>query len=217
MRSAHAALMLAFFSVVANGQDVIPPHGLSRAEKRDTLIEGQPYILWSKLSKANPNNAGRVLGIMDLNFTYNYHHNTGKAAVAQTLDRLAATEGWTVTHFSYQDLNNAGVDDRARVNLAELSKNLVVVANNISSWAEVGQSTNPQLNRAIERYIADSGGSLFLIHGSGESFSNSSWTYYRSSIFPPVFDGTTTGALTSGFISPEAVDHPAWRVFRKSR
>jgi len=184
---------------------------ISLAEQRTITVAGSPRTITSKLSRLNPNTT-RVRAIMNLNFTFGYHHNTGKPVIEAMLTRFASQEGWTLTHFRYQDPNNTTVNDLARVTLAELNKNIVVVANHISYWATVGQTTAPALNAAVTNYMSAAngglGGGLLLIHGSGDSPAGGGWAYYYSDLHPSQFSGH--GSIIPGqiFRPTSAATHP---------
>jgi hypothetical protein len=176
---------------------------VSLAEQRTITVNGQTKLITSKLSKLNANTS-RVRGVLDLNFTYNFHHRDGKPVMESMLNRFAAQEGWTVTHYYFQDPNHSGVDDRSKITLPELNKNLVVFANHISHWGNQGSSS---VNTAVENYMEQTGGGLVIMHGSGDS-QNANWAYYRDKLHPVNFQGHGT-ILPGTILRPtEAASHP---------
>ena len=176
---------------------------VSLAERRTVTVNGQERTIVSKLSKLNPNTT-RVRAVMDLNFTYNFHHKDGKPVIVDMLDRFGTQEGWAITHYYKNDVNHAGINDESKITLAELNKNMVVFANHISNWADQGESN---MNKAVQAYMQTSGGGLMFLHGSGDSQSDK-WKFYSDSLHPVAFKGH--GNITTGTIyrPTEAATHP---------
>jgi hypothetical protein len=192
------------FGFAASGFGQVVP----LAEKRTITVGAEQRTIVSKLSAQNPNTT-RVRAVMDLNFTYNYHHQLGKPVLADLLDRLATSEGWTVTHYYYADLNHSGVDDRTKITLTELNKNIVVVANQISNWASTGNSgTGATNNLAVRNYLMNTGGGVLVMHGSGDSPTGSTWKFYTDTLHPVLFTGH--GNIVSGRVirTVSAANHP---------
>lgn len=176
---------------------------ISLAERRTVTVNGQQKTIVSKLSKLNPNTT-RARAVMDLNFTYGFHHQDGKPVIVNMLDRFKAQEGWDVTHYYLNDRNNQGKNDASKITLAELNKHLVVFANHISEFgSKAAEGIQPQ----IESYMEQTGGGMILLHGSGDT-KNAFWTYYKEKLHPVNFQGH--GNITRGtiFRPAEAAQHP---------
>ena len=176
------------------------------AEKRDIIVNGVTKTIVSKLSKLNPNKT-RVRSVMDLSFTYGYDHVVGKKLMSDMLDRFATQEGWTVSHYYYADPNHNGVDDRSKVNKAELNKNLVVFANQISGWAQ-GGNDNSGITTDLESYLNVTGGGVMVMHGSGDSKEGGGWKFYYNKLHPCLFDGHGDKRDGPVFKAPSAMSHP---------
>lgn len=191
-RSGLSAIVLC--AALGNGW---PQARVSLAEQRTITVNGQSKLVTSKLSRLNANTS-RVRSVMNLNFTFGFHHYEGKSVIGSMLNRFAAQEGWTVTHFHFQDRNHPAIDDRSKITLAELNKNMVIFANHISNWGNQG---NSPLNLAVQDYLEHTGGGMVLMHGSGDS-QEAGWTYYREKLHPVNF-------RFSGNIRPGTIFRPA--------
>jgi hypothetical protein len=174
------------------------------AERRTITVNGQQKTIVSKLSKLNPNTT-RARAVLDLNFTYNFHHDQGKPVIVSMLNRFATSEGWQVTHFNHNTPGMAGVSDQAKVTPAELNKYLVVFANHISDFG----STKPlaTVQSALENYMNNTGGGMIFLHGSGDT-QNAPWLFYRNSLHPVNFQGHGNIVPGTIFRPTEAATHP---------
>ena len=193
------------------------------ARQHVKMVEGTPHKFTSKLQR-----------VVELNFTFNFHHQDSKNLIAGTLKRIADTTYAIngVPAFSIQrhvgPANNSGVPGTAQglptpdFTLDSLLQGQVIFANQISAF---GSSQLGATRRtAVQTAIADSGRGYFGIHASGDDQSGGNfWQWFRSALHPMNYQGhgertpgpvyknplmkehiVTAGVLTAG-MTPTAV------------
>jgi Trehalose utilisation len=199
--SAGVATLAVFFWVSTSWSQ---ERDVSSAERRTILVNGQPKVIVSRLSSLNPNN-DRIPAVLDLNFTFNFQHDQGKPVVSAMLNRLAQSEGWSITQYNSSTPGKPGIDDRAKVTVEELQKYQVIFANNIS---DLGSDKPPlAMKTAIESYMEETGGGMILIHGSGETY-RPPWSYFRDKLHPVGFEGHASQIRNTIRRTGQAGSHP---------
>ena len=162
----------------------------SLTRQRTVTVDGKSYVLTSKLKS-----------ILVGDFFYNFDHHSGLAPqnMIATLNRLAATEGWTV---------EVTTDGNA-VTAEKLKGHQVFFADYISSWAAAGKF--PAANRAAMQDFVENGGGLFLMHSSGDSHMDGGWPWFLKDVQPGSstgFENRYIGVSAPVFVPPESKSHP---------
>jgi hypothetical protein len=181
-RWATAALLISALSGLASAQTV------PLAKQRTETINGKQYMLTSKLEK-----------ILVGNFFYNFNHTTATTNLENTIRRIGGAEGWTVDT----------VRNGANVTAAKLTDYQVFFANYISSWAS--GTGFPTANRtAVQNFVENQGGGVFVMHSSGDSRSSNNWAWYYSTLMPITYTGESSRTNVSAKvgINPAAKTHP---------
>jgi|GEM_PF-4750378 len=183
LRLVRSALLVAGLAAAAQAQDTIP-----LAKQRLVTINNQQYMLTSKLRS-----------ILIGSFFYNFNHTTGAPLLDSTLKRLGREEGWTV------DISKSGTE----ITATKLSTYQVFFANFISSWAS--NTGFPTASRtAVQNFVENQGGGVFVMHSSGDSRSSSNWAWYYSTLMPITYTGESsrTDVTARVGINPAAKTHP---------
>ncbi len=181
-RLVRAALFIAAFAALSQAQTV------PLAKQRVETIGGKQYQLTSKLQK-----------ILVGSFYYNYNHDIGAPNLDSTLKRIGRAEGWTV------DISKSG----SEITAAKLAGYQVFFGNYISSWAS--STSFPTANRtAVQNFVEQQGGGVFVMHSSGDSRSSSNWAWYYSTLMPITYTGESSRLTVSAKvgINPGSKVHP---------
>ena len=181
-RLGRAVLLVAGFAAISHAQTI------PLAKQRVETIGGKQYMLTSKLQK-----------ILVGSFYYNYNHDIGAPNLDSTLRRIGRAEGWTV------DISKSGT----AITGAKLADYHVFFANYISSWAS--STTFPTANRtAVQNFVQQQGGGVFVMHSSGDSKSSSNWAWYYSDLMPVTYTGESSRLTVSAKvgINPGSKVHP---------
>jgi Trehalose utilisation len=162
----------------------------SLARQRVVTVGGKSYQLTSKL---------KTLLVGDFFYNYDHHQNNSPQNMISTLNRVAKTEGWTV------DLTTDGNS----VTATKLKGYQVFFGNYISSWA----SSNgfPTANRtAIQEFVENQGGGVFILHSTGDSKVSTKWDWYYNVAHPVGYEHESSRVTVSApvAIPPAARTHP---------
>ncbi len=152
------------------------------AKERVIEIDGAQYRLTSKLKS-----------VVNLNFTFGYHHNDGKPLINETIQRLAEQEGW---EYEY-------VTNHSQVNSNLLSSHQVVVGNNISGF-NTGTFSNTS-EEAVQQFI-ENGGGFFSFHGTGDGEGNQ-WPWYEEVFHPVDYQGHANRTNCNVYVEETAREH----------
>lgn len=167
------------------------------AKERVVTVDGKQYKLTSKLKK-----------ILMGDFFYNYNHTDGTTNLDSTLTRIGRAEGWTVDIIKCNS-TSACATSAAAVTTTKLADYQVFFANYISSWASA--SGFPQASRsAVQDFVENKGGGVFIMHSSGDSRSGGNWPWYYSTLMPVAYTGESSRTTVSAKvgINPAAKTHP---------
>jgi hypothetical protein len=160
----------------------------SLAKQRTITKDGKSYVLTSKLKS-----------ILIGDFFYNFDHHTSNSPqnLALTLQRLGQAEGWNVEVIT----NSNGVT------AAELKDHQVFFANYISQWARHFPAAN---QTAVQDFVENQGGGVFLQHSSGDSRESENWPWYFNVMHPVEYyhESAFNNVRAPVFIPQEAKTHP---------
>lgn len=148
------------------------------ARRHVQVIDGEAWRFTSRLTR-----------IVELNFTFFFGHQVGKATLSQSLTRIAGAYGFEVNKLaSNQDGSIIGI--APDFTLKDLLAGEVLVANNISNFSSPALGLEKQ--DAIRRAIETEGRGYVGFHGSAEASASGSpgyWSWYEEQLFPLQFDG----------------------------
>ena len=143
------------------------------------MVNGQPVKFSSKLAK-----------VIELNFTFNFHHRDSKPLISATLTRIATAYAINgVPAFTVQShigpSNGTATASATTIlpdfNLSDLLSGQVIFSNQISG---MGSSSLGAAHRtALQTAISDSGRGYFHLHGSGDD-ETKQWTWFTNSLHP---------------------------------
>ena len=128
----------------------------SLAKQRTITKDGKSYVLTSRL---------KSILIGDFFYNFDHHSQNSPQNLISTLQRLGRAEGWNVEV----------VTNGQAVTAAKLKDHQVFFANYISNWATGSQAAH---RSAVEDFVEDQGGGVFLQHASGDSRGSGSWLWY---------------------------------------
>ena len=150
---------LAFLALPGHSQSGVP-----LAKQRVVVVGQKTYFLTSRL---------KSILVGDFFYNYDHHQNGSPESAIATLTRLGQQEGWTI------DLTKDG----NTVTAERLSGHQVFFANYISSWAS--KTAFPIANKAaLQDFVENRGGGLFLMHSSGDSRATSNWDWFYQTVQP---------------------------------
>lgn len=187
-----SGLMLALIAGICAAQAQVPPSSTNPAARTHVkIVDGQAIKFSSKLQK-----------VIELNFTFGYHHSESKPLIAQTLTRVANTYGANGTPaFTVQSHvgPNGGTTNSATITpdftLADLNSAQVIFANQVSGFGD--QKLGAAKRTALQTAIETNGVGYFGLHGSGDDQTGSNfWAWYRNTLHPMNYQGH--GANTNG-------------------
>jgi hypothetical protein len=162
------------------------------------VVNGNPIKFSSKLQK-----------VIELNFTFGFHHSESKPIIAATLTRVATNYGtggvpaFTVQRHVGPSSGTASGLPTPDFTLTDLLSAQVIFANQISSFG----SPNLESSRrtALQTAIETNGIGYFGLHGSGDDQTGSNfWAWYRNSLHPMTYQGH--GANTNGPVYKNPVE-----------
>lgn len=151
------------------------------------IVDGQAIKFTSKLKK-----------VVELNFTFGFHHSGSKTIISETLTRVADMYGDDgVPAFTVQKHvgPNAGADQGGPTTpftLADLTSAQVIFANQISA---MGSTSLGVANRNAIQTAVEGGVGYFHLHGSGDDDTRQ-WNWYTNVLHPMNYAGH--GANTNG-------------------
>ncbi|MEO6097288.1 MAG: ThuA domain-containing protein [Fibrobacteria bacterium] len=176
-----SATLLAFFALSGQAQTV------PLAKQRVETIGGKSYQLTSKLKS-----------ILVSTFFYTFNHKDGIPNMTETLQRVGAAEGWKV------DVVASGGD----VTATKLQDYQVFFGNNISNWGS-SNSWSAASRTAMQDFVEQQGGGMFLMHGSGESGADVRWSWFYNVAHPMIYSGELYPSVPAPVSIPDdAKIHP---------
>jgi hypothetical protein len=163
------------------------------------IVDGQAVKFSSKLAK-----------VIELNFTFGFHHRDSKGLISQTLTRVAQSyaingvPAFTVQSHVGPTNGTASGLPTPDFTLTDLLSGQVIFANQISAMGS--NSLQPSRRTAIQTAISDSGRGYFHLHGSGDDETRA-WTWYTNNLHPMNY--ASHGANTNGpvYKNPTEKDH----------
>jgi hypothetical protein len=161
----------------------------SLAKQRTITKDGKSFMLTSRL---------KSILIGDFFYSFDHHSQNAPQNLSLTLQRLGQAEGWTV-----EVITNAQA-----VTTAELKDHQVFFANYVSQWG--ANSYFPSENRtAVQDFVENQGGGVFLQHASGDTRVPINWPFY-SVMHPVEYIGDSRRINVSApvFIPQAAKTHP---------
>lgn len=169
LRSRILGCFVLSLAVGTHAQDARMP----AARQHVRIIDGSAIKYTSKLSH-----------VVELNFTFNFHHLDGKPIITRSLERVARSyaiggkDAFTLKKVASP--SGGTVHAAPPFTLADLLAAEVIVANNISSF------DNPALGAekraAIETAIKTEGRGYLGFHGSGDG--GRGWAFYSNDLHP---------------------------------
>lgn len=136
--------------------------------------------------------------VVELNFTFNFHHKDGKPLITAMLDKIAKDYGeggknaFTVKKFT-SGTDGSVTGQIVQFTLADLLAGEVIVNNNISNLNEL-QTKLPAAATAMETAIKTEGRGVLGFHGSGDG--GGGWAFYTNDLHP--VDYKSHGTRTAG-------------------
>ena len=187
-----AALVFAVGTIQA--QNVNPA-----ARTHVKIVDGQAVKFSSKLQK-----------VIELNFTFGFHHRDSKGLISQTLTRVAQSyaiggvPAFTVQSHVGPTNGTASGLPTPDFTLTDLLSGQVIFANQISAMGN--NSLGAARRTAIQTAVSDSGRGYFHLHGSGDDETRA-WSWYTNSLHPMNY--ASHGANTNGpvYRNPVEKDH----------
>ncbi len=169
----------------------------SLAKQRAITSGGKSYVMTSRL---------KSILVGDFFYNFDHHSQNSPQNLIATLKRLGEAEGWTIEV----------TKDGNAVTAEKLKGHQVFFANYISDWAR--NTAFPSANRtAVQEFVENQGGGVFLQHASGDSYLTSSdslstsyWRWYFDVMHPVMFAGESRRTTVSApvFIPQAAKTHP---------
>lgn len=190
---AAIAAALTFALGVVHAQDINPA-----ARTHVKIVNGQGIKFSSKLQK-----------VIELNFTFGFHHSASKPIIANTLTRVAedygtgGTPAFTVqSHVGPNGGSSSGLPT-PDFTLNDLNSAQVIFANQISA---MGNNSLGAARRAAIQTAVEGGVGYFHLHGSGDDETRA-WSWYTNVLHPMNY--ASHGANTNGpvYKNPAEKDH----------
>lgn len=194
------AVVAALIVALGAAQAQTNPNPAARTHVK--IVNGQGVKYSSKLRK-----------VIELNFTFNFHHRDSKPLISATLKRIAGAyaingdSAFTVE--SHIGPSNGTATASATTilpdfNLADLLSGQVIFSNQISG---MGSSALGAAHRtAIEVAIRDSGRGYFHLHGSGDD-ETKQWSWFTNSLHPMNYKSHGDRTLGPVYKNPVEKDH----------
>jgi hypothetical protein len=161
-------------------------------------VDGQAVKFSSKLQK-----------VIELNFTFGFHHSASKPLIANTLTRIATAYGtettpaFTVQRHVGPSSGTASGLPTPDFTLADLTSAQVIFANQVSAMGNnsLGAARRTAIQTAIEGGVG-----YFHLHGSGDDETRA-WSWYTNTLHPMNY--ASHGANTNGpvYKNPAEKDH----------
>lgn len=142
--------------------------------------------------------SSRLQKVVELNFTFGYHHNQSKPLIHNTLLRVAETYGsngvpaFTVQYHVGPNGGTSSGLPTPDFTLADLMSAQVIFANQISA---MGSNSLGAARRTAIQTAVESGVGYFHLHGSGDDETRQ-WSWYTNVLHPMNYAGH--GANTNG-------------------
>lgn len=177
MKTAFAAVLAA--AALASAQPTFNP----AARTHVRIINGVPVKYTSKLTR-----------VVELNFTFGFHHSEGKQVISAALARIAkryaldGKDAFAVRSIASSS-GGAAVGEMVSFTLADLLSGEVMAANNISAFDEL-MVKSPAQAQAIETALKSEGRGLVGFHGSGDG--GGKWKFFTDEIHPVGYKGHGT-------------------------
>lgn len=192
--AAVAALAATFGAAQAQTENDINPAARTHVK----IVDGQAVKFSSKLTK-----------VIELNFTFGFHHSASKPIISQTLTRVAedyGTDGvpaFTVQRHVGPNGGSASGLPEPDFTLADLVSGQVIFANQISA---MGSNSLGAARRQAIQTAVEGGVGYFHLHGSGDDETRQ-WSWYTNSLHPMNY--ASHGANTNGpvYKNPAEKDH----------
>lgn len=159
------------------------------------IVDGQAVKFSSKLQK-----------VVELNFTFGYHHSASKPIIANTLTRVAdaygdgTTPAFTVQrHVGPNNGSSSGLPT-PDFTLSDLTSAQVIFANQISA---MGSNSLGAARRTAIQTAVEGGVGYFHLHGSGDDETRQ-WSWYTNVLHPMNY--ASHGANTNGPVYKNPVE-----------
>jgi hypothetical protein len=159
------------------------------------IVDGQPIKFSSKLQK-----------VIELNFTFGFHHSASKPIIANTLTRVATNYGTETTpaftvqrHVGPNGGSSSGLPT-PDFTLADLNSAQVIFANQISA---MGSNSLGAARRTAIQTAVEGGVGYFHLHGSGDDETRA-WSWYTNVLHPMNY--ASHGANTNGPVYKNPVE-----------